>query len=38
MSGVLGMELKLQLSMGLGKARRANDECDQCCLAAVRLA
>lgn len=32
-SGVLGTELKLELSMGLGKARRANDECDQCCLA-----
>jgi hypothetical protein len=31
------MELKLQLSMGLGKARRANDDGDQCCLA-VRLA
>lgn len=31
-SGVLGMELKLELSMGLGKARRANDE-RQCCLA-----
>jgi hypothetical protein len=32
-SGVWGTELKLELSMGLGKARRANDECDQCCLA-----